>query len=735
MPSLEELNPEQRAAVLAGDGPILILAGAGSGKTRVLTYRIAHLIEDRGVAPDTIMAVTFTNKAAGEMRERVAAMVGGGARLPWVSTFHSACARILRRDAVSLGYTANFSILDEADALAVLRRVIEEAALPAAPAAEIVRSRIEQARNDGIAPDAFTVAAADSREQAIAHIYRLYDERLRAINAIDFSGLLMLVHTLFERAPEVLAQWQSRARHLLVDEYQDTNRVQYLIVRALSAQTSNLCVVGDEDQSIYRWRGADIRNILDFERDFPAAQVFKLEQNYRSTKTILAAAHTVISNNLERKAKRLWTENSAGDLITLFTGLNERDEADFIAREIARLSAADQPSSTVPIRPADVVVFYRVNAQSRVIEEALVRRRIPYFVAGGVRFYEHREIKDLLAYLRVIANPADAVSVERMVGAPPRGIGAKTLEIAAEVARIENVATFEALGRLEAVSRVQLRIAKQASELYLWMRDLEGRAASMRVRSILDEIIERTHFADYLGAMENGLTRRQNLAEMLSAADAFDAEDSNAGLADFLERIALVSDADQAVNQGGRVALMTLHTSKGLEYPAVFMAGMEEGIFPHSRSRDDDRELEEERRLCYVGMTRARRLLYLTNTLSRELYGQRNDSRPSRFIREIDPALLNRIAPERPGAPFRTPPRGIHIDYSTSQLDDGDGADDSDDAGQVAVGMRVTHATFGSGVVRRREGRGDAAKAWVHFDRGGLKLLVLRFAHLRPADA
>jgi ATP-dependent DNA helicase UvrD/PcrA len=728
MMKLDDLNPAQRDAVLAPDGPILILAGAGSGKTRVLTYRIAYLLAERRAQPERMLAVTFTNKAAGEMRERIATLVGGQARWPWVSTFHSACARILRQEAGALGYRANFSILDEGDAMAVMRRVIEEAAIGGAPTPEMARARVEQLKNDARGPEAFaTEAGGDGRDAALATIYRLYQARLLAMNAMDFGDLLLGVYQLFERDPAALLRWQERAGHLLVDEYQDTNRVQYLLVRALSARSGNLCVVGDEDQSIYRWRGADIRNILDFERDFPQAQIFKLEQNYRSTKTILAGADAVIRNNRERKAKRLWTENETGEPITYLTAVTERDEADFIAREIGRLCSEGGVSAS------DVVVFYRVNAQARVLEEALVRRRVPYYVVGGLRFYEHREVKDLLAYLRVLANPADAVSVERMVGAPTRGVGAKTLEAAAQTAAQDEITLFEALGRLETNSRVALRAGKQAGELYAWMHELSERAPTMKVRAILDEVISRAGFLAYLDGMQDGATRRQNVAEMLSAADAFDAEGQNGGLADFLERVALVSDADRIGERGGRVALMTLHTSKGLEYPVVFIAGMEEGLFPHFRSQDNGGEVEEERRLCYVGMTRAQRLLYLTNTLTRELYGQRSESRPSRFLGEIDPALLNRIAPQRPDAPLRRPGQGTYIDYSTSQLSEDD-ADSAADGDGFPVGARVIHQTFGRGVVRRREGRGAAAKAWVHFDRGGMKLLVLKFANLRPAE-
>jgi DNA helicase II / ATP-dependent DNA helicase PcrA len=717
---LDDLNPAQRDAVLAPGGPILILAGAGSGKTRVLTYRIAYLLAERGARPERTLALTFTNKAAGEMRERVAAMMGESEHLPRMSTFHALCARVLRQEAQLLGYTRNFTILDESDSLATIRRMLEEAHLADSPPAEIVRARIDQAKNEAIFPEQLAEAAGSARERTIAELYALYQQRLREMNSMDFGDLLLLVHRLFETNREVLIRWQQRAEHLLIDEYQDTNRVQYLLVRALSAASGNLCVVGDEDQSIYRWRGADIRNILDFERDFPAALVFKLEQNYRSTKTILAAAAAVIQNNRERKPKQLWTENADGELITYYTGLTERDEADYTAREIARLVGEGT-------RPADIVVFYRVNAQSRVLEEALVRRRLPYYVVGGLRFYDHREIKDLLAYLRVIANPADAISLERAIGAPPRGIGAKTLEIIAEVAARDHVSMFEAMGRLETESRVALRIAKQASSLYSWMRDLIAHAEDLSVRSILDQIVAHSGFDNYLANLADGKTRQQNFFEMLAAAAAFDAEHGAGGLGDFLERVALVNDADQLASTGGRITLMTLHTSKGLEYPVVFIAGMEEGLFPHIRSQDSTHEIEEERRLCYVGMTRARRLLYLTNALSRELYGNRQDTKPSRFLNEIGQALIRRIAPEdaRPGV-LRPPSHEPYVDYSDSQLPAEEGTPAS-----LNVGARVYHQTFGRGIIKRREGRGDAAKVWIAFEQTGLKLLVLKFANLR----
>jgi DNA helicase-2/ATP-dependent DNA helicase PcrA len=730
MPSLnlDDLNSAQRDAVLAPDGPTLILAGAGSGKTRVLSYRIAHMMAERNAAPEGILAVTFTNKAANEMRERVASLVGGGPRMPWVSTFHSACARILRQEIAALGasYDRNFSILDESDTLAAIRRVLEDAQLADSPPPELVRARIDQAKNEGQFPLDVAENASDGRERTLAQVYQLYQDRLAGMNALDFGDLLLQTYRLLRDSPDALARWQRRAHYLLVDEYQDTNRVQYLLVQALSSLSGNLCVVGDEDQSIYRWRGADIRNILDFERDYPTAQIFKLEQNYRSTKTILATADAVIQNNSERKAKRLWTDNAVGDPVTYYTGMTERDEADFIAREIGNLTAPENTRTVT--RPTDIVVFYRVNAQSRVLEEALVRRRIPYYIVGGLRFYDQREIKDLIAYLRVMLNPADSIALGRIIGVPPRGIGDKTVEVMSSVAANEGITLFEAMGRMETESNIALRTAKAAGNLYAWMRDLMARASTLGVRAMLDDIIVRTGFAAYLEAMVDGASRRQNVAELLAAASAFDADHGPGGLGEFLERIALVNDSDQVSAAGGRVALMTLHTSKGLEYPVVFMAGMEEGLFPHMRSQDNLREIEEERRLCYVGMTRARRLLYLTNTLSRELYGRRDDLRPSRFLREVDHDLIRRIAPEAEPRPLLRPPsREPYVDYTDSQVSDHDAA-----GTDLAIGVRVMHQTFGRGVVRRREGHGDGAKVWVNFDRGGIKLLVLKFANLRP---
>ncbi len=715
---LDDLNPAQYQAVTAGDGPLLILAGAGSGKTRVLTYRIAYLLTERKFGPEELLAVTFTNKAAAEMRERLAGLLGAHASRLWISTFHSACARILRQDIEHLGYRRNFTVYDESDSAAALGSAIEAANLPGAPNLGVVRVRIDQAKNEGLTPQDLAASSVSADAAAIAEIYRIYQQRLRDLNALDFGDLLLLTHLLFQAHPQVLERWRARFNYLLVDEYQDTNRVQYLLLRALAAGKDNICVVGDEDQSIYRWRGADIRNILEFERDFPAARVFKLEQNYRSTKTILAAAHTVIVHNTERKEKELWTDNERGEPITCYTGATEREEADFIAREIARLCQESY-------KPSDVVVFYRTNALSRVIEEALVRRRIPYYVVGGWRFYDRQEIRDLLAYLRVIANPADAVSLTRLIGAPPRGIGERSIEALEMGAARERVTLFDALGRAETESSIALRIARQITALHQWLRGLIAKAPTVTVHALLEEVIDASGYLAYTERLTDAAARRENVDELLAAAASFDAEFGGpGGLGDFLERVALVSDADQVAEKGGSVALMTLHTSKGLEYPVVFIAGMEEGLFPHSRAEAPS-DIEEERRLLYVGMTRARRLLYLTNTLSREQYGRRQESRPSRFLAEIDAALIRRAGPPPRNEPIRIPSREPYVDYSESQLPEHEGD------GEIAVGARVEHPTFGAGVVRRREGRGEGAKAWVHFDRAGTKLLMLKFARLR----
>ncbi|SRR5579875_680594 len=721
--SLDVLNSSQREAVVALDGPVLIIAGAGSGKTRVLTYRIAYLIAARKAAPQQILAVTFTNKAANEMRQRVAQLVGAAAQSPWIGTFHSLCARILREHAEAVGYRRDFTIFDESDSFALLRTVVSEINLAYGPTPEMARQKIEQAKNEALTPSDLAATAQSPHQLALAEVYKVYRQRMRALNAVDFGDLILLVHELFTQQPDVLARWQERFRYLLVDEYQDTNHVQYLVIRALARASSNLCVVGDEDQSIYRWRGADIRNILDFERDFPQARVFKLEQNYRSTKTILSAAQSLIRHNRNRKPKELWTANEVGQPVTLYTGLTERDEAEFVVKEIQRL--ANRKEATLE----EIVVFYRINAQSRPLEEALVRRRIPYRLIGGVRFYERREIKDLLAYLRVLVNPSDELSLERLIGAPPRGIGNKTLSALKRHAEGNAIDLMQAMGYVEGLSEVPLRIAKKVTELYEWLCDLRQRLSQMTVKAVLEEVLAKTRFLEYLATLPEAEGRHENVAELLSAAQAFDIAHGAGKLADFVESVALLSEVDE--ERGGRgVSLMTLHTSKGLEYPVVFIVGLEEGLFPHNRSQDDEAELEEERRLLYVGMTRARRLLYLTNVRSRELYGVRQEAQPSRFLAELEPSLVRRTGAIETSS-FVVPSwKDSYVDLSDGQPFFGEG--DSPGVTQtLRVGARVEHPTFGPGYVRRLEGRGESTKAWVHFDRGGLKLLAVKYARLR----
>src|SRR5579875_3307615 len=461
--SLDVLNSSQREAVVAIDGTVLIIAGAGSGKTRVLTYRIAYLIAARKAAPQQILAVTFTNKAANEMRQRVAQLVGAAAQSPWIGTFHSLCARILREHAEAVGYRRDFTIFDESDSFALLRTVVSEINLAYGPTPEMARQKIEQAKNEALTPSDLAATAQSPHQLALAEVYKVYRQRMRALNAVDFGDLILLVHELFTQQPDVLAR-----------------------------ASSNLCVVGDEDQSIYRWRGADIRNILDFERDFPQARVFKLEQNYRSTKTILSAAQSLIRHNRNRKPKELWTANEVGQPVTLYTGLTERDEAEFVVKEIQRL--ANRKEATLE----EIVVFYRINAQSRPLEEALVRRRIPYRLIGGVRFYERREIKDLLAYLRVLVNPSDELSLERLIGAPPRGIGNKTLSALKRHAEGNAIDLMQAMGYVEGLSEVPLRIAKKVTELYEWLCDLRQRLSQMTVKAVLEEVLAKTRFLEYL---------------------------------------------------------------------------------------------------------------------------------------------------------------------------------------------------------------------------------------------
>ena len=633
MKLLHNLNPPQKEAVLHGEGPLLILAGAGSGKTRVIVHRIAYLIKERGVQPWQILAVTFTNKAAGEMRERVEKLLGGG-ELPLISTFHSACARILRREIHLLGYDSNFAIYDDKDAEKLLKEIVaglnlDEKRFPA----RMFAAAIDDCKNGGLAPA--DVPGGDYMGEKIAAVYAAYQERLKKCNALDFGDLLMLTVRLFEEHPEALARYRERYRWILVDEYQDTNPIQYRLVRLLAGERRNLCVVGDDDQSIYRWRGADIRNILEFEKDFPGVKVVKLEQNYRSTSTILAAAGSVVAKNRGRKRKTLWTENPAGDKVVYRRLSDEREEARVICREIERFVRQGGALS-------GAAVFYRTNAQSRVIEDAMVADGIPYHMVGGMRFYERLEIKDILAYLKVLVNPADEIAIKRIINTPPRGIGHATVDKIAEQAALKGILFHEALREAAGSGLLARGPQGKIAGFVELLERFRALAEAVPLAELAARVIEETGYAAKLKEerSEESADRLANLQELLSALQEFERTSEERTLAAFLEQVALISDLERGEKRAESATLMTLHAAKGLEFPLVFMIGMEERLFPHVRSLEDPEQMEEERRLCYVGMTRARERLYLTNARRRRIFGQEQCNPPSRFIADIPQELL-----------------------------------------------------------------------------------------------
>jgi len=726
---LDTLNPPQREAVLHNEGPLLILAGAGSGKTRVLTHRFAHLVHAANVRPEQICAVTFTNKAAGEMRERVDRLLGTQSAR-WLGTFHSLCARLLRRHADCLGLPRDFAIYDDADQRTLIRRVAAELNLSEQlfPPARLLHA-IDRAKNDDLRPDELARQAVDTYNERIALAYRRYQELLAANAALDFSDLLLRTLDLLRHHPDVLDRYHRTFRYLLVDEYQDTNVAQLRMLRAIAGEHRNLCVVGDDDQSIYRWRGADLRNILEFERDFPGAKVIRLEQNYRSSQTILDAAGGVIAHNRGRKGKRLWTENGRGTPVVLFTARDEHGEARFVRDEIERA----RDSGTVL---GDIAVFYRTNAQSRALEDELARARVPYTIVGGMKFYERKEVKDLIAYLRVIANPLDGLSLARIINTPPRGIGGTTLETLNEAVRASQRSLFDVVldpagAPLSAASAHRVAgFAETLRRLCAAERD--------SVTGLLRTVIEESGYLDRLlaSATPESESRADNVRELLTVTEEFDARAPESGLGAFLEQMALVTDLDGFSASPDRVTLMTLHTSKGLEFPLVFVIGVEEGLFPHERSADSAEGIEEERRLCYVGMTRARRQLYLVHAARRHLFGRVQENLPSRFLAEIPAHLLDRRQQEY-SAP-RAEDGEPTIDYSYSQVDDGwRGARrfpspprSAQSAGGIRPGARVRHREFGVGVIRRVEGTGEQCKLTVVFERGGSKKLLQRFAQL-----
>ena len=753
---LDGLNDAQRLAVLATEGPTLIVAGAGSGKTRVLTHRIAHLIKDKGVPPTSVLAITFTNKAAREMQERLRHLVGPVVKAMWVSTFHSACVRILRRSGSRLGYTSTFSIYDEGDAERLMAQVVRQLDYdPKRLPARAMRHGVSAAKDQLIDPEMLADRAIGWFEKKVAEAYRLYQQRLVESNAVDFDDLIMQTVRLFREHPDVLADYQRRFRYVLVDEFQDTNVAQYELLKLLAAEHRNLSVVGDGDQSIYAFRGATVRNILDFEADYPEANVILLEQNYRSTQTILSAANAVIANNLERKPKNLWTAIGSGNPIVRYQAENEHDEAAFVVEEVERLHEAG-------LGYGRVVVFYRTNAQSRPLEEVFVKAGLPYKIVGGVKFYDRREVKDLLAYLKATVNPLDTVSLRRVLNVPRRGIGDTSERAIDRFATEEEIPFGEALRRAGEVPGLGARQVRAVADFVAVLDELAAGAEEGRSPSVL--VQDAWTLSGLLRELEadtsiEGQGRVENVRELQSAAEEYELREgleAEPTLAGFLESIALVTDADQVEAGSQSVTLMTLHTAKGLEYPVVFIVGMEENVFPHVRSIGEPRELEEERRLAYVGITRARERLYLTNAWSRTLFGATSYNLPSRFLKEVPEELVS-VAPAqakagaagsgpaswgdsspafgagrssfnaRPGAPpvsfDRQPtPAERLAGRQRGALDLG-----------LAPGDEVVHRQWGRGTVATISGQGERAMAEVDFPGLGRKRLLLRYAPLtRP---
>jgi DNA helicase-2/ATP-dependent DNA helicase PcrA len=724
---LEGLNPQQRAAVLHDGGPLLIVAGAGSGKTRVLTHRIAWLIAERNVSPGQVLAITFTNKAAGEMKERVATLVGPRAKTMWVSTFHSACVRIVRAEGKRLGFSSSFSIYDADDSRRLMTIVCRDLDLdPKRFAPRSIAAQVSNLKNELIDYETAKSQATNYIEKTVAEAYALYQDRLRRANALDFDDLIMTTVTLLQLFPDVAEHYRRRFRHVLVDEYQDTNHAQYVLVKELVGSgegRSELCVVGDADQSIYAFRGATIRNILQFEADYPDATVVLLEQNYRSTQTILSAANAVIAKNPDRKPKRLWSDAGAGEQIVGYVAENEHDEAAWVAGEIDRLS--DEHG----VRACDVAIFYRTNAQSRVFEDVFIRVGMPYKVVGGVRFYERREVRDALAYLRVLVNPTDTVSLRRIVNVPKRGIGDRAEACLDAYAERERTTFWEALRHCEDVPGLATRSLNAVQEFVTLVEELMAvAAADSSPADVLEAVLDKTRYVAELQAsgdpQDEG--RVENLEELVSVAREFEEARPDGTLGDFLEQVALVADADEVPDgdeSGGVVTLMTLHTAKGLEFPVVFLTGVEDGVFPHMRTLGDPKELEEERRLAYVGITRAEQRLYLSRALVRSAWGSPSYNPASRFLEDIPAGLVTWS-----GATER----------SASQV----AADKAIRRGRVAgpglrpilnlsPGDRVSHDSFGLGRVVAVRGAAEQAEAEVDFGSDvGTKRLLLRYAPL-----
>ncbi len=720
---LTALNEAQKRAVTYHDGPLLVLAGAGSGKTRVLTTRIAYLLLEKGVDPYNILAITFTNKAAREMRERIAATVPELVHDLWVFTFHATCLRILRRQSGFAGYTANFVIYDTDDQKTVIKDCLKELNLDDKKfSPQAMLSAISQAKNMLYGPAEMEKKSYDYFSQIACKVYKLYQDKLRQNNALDFDDLLMQTVLLLQNNPAVLNYYQEKFRYILVDEYQDTNHVQYVLVNLLAQKYRNLCVVGDPDQGIYGWRGADIQNIMSFERDYPDATAIVLEQNYRSTRTILESANEVIRHNQNRKEKKLWTAGSPGNPITVFTARDEHAEARYVVDQINRWHYVLKK----PYR--NFAVLYRTNAQSRVLEEKFLIAGIPYTIVGGLRFYERKEIKDVLAFLRLLVNPNDRLSLRRVINEPKRGIGAASINKIFTRADETGLAPLTLLESASATSGLTGKAAHAAAIFGQTMGDIRKRMPALPITALAQMVLDETGYWRALESEQTveSRTRLDNLREFYSVTGEYDRQGVGSGLEDFLASLALVTDLDNYEQNADQVTLMTLHSAKGLEFPVVFMAGLEETVFPHSRSMEDRHELEEERRLCYVGITRAMEHLYLTHCWQRTLYGNTRMNEPSRFLQELPPDLLN-----------TRDPLDIHTQKDYANSAGGGSSKETDQAdkhqGQnisFSVGEQVYHRKWGQGTIMEVRGKGDKTELKIEFPGLGIKTLMARYAPL-----
>ncbi len=720
MDILATLNPAQREAAEAIKGPVLILAGPGSGKTRVITHRVAYLLKVCGVSPHHIMAVTFTNKAAREMKERLEQLLGEAVGALTVGTFHAICARILRLEGEATGLKSSFVIYDEDDQLRLMKQVLEELNLDHKQyAPQALRSAISAAKSRLMSPEDYARWVGSYFEEIVHRVYQRYQELLGQGQAVDFDDLLMRTVRLFNDHPKILARYQSRYVHILVDEFQDTNIAQYELMKQLSGKYRNLCVVGDPDQSIYSWRFADLRNILSFEKDYSEAKVVFLEQNYRSTRTILDVASDVISANVLRKPKKLWTENEDGASVTVIESYNAEEEAQAVVGEIEKLIGQEE----IDLR--DCAVMYRVNAQSRALEETFLRYGVPYKLVGGTRFYQRQEVRDVIAYLRVIHNPQDDVSLTRIVNVPGRGIGQKTVNVLQSWARLHNTSLLEALKQVVEEEKLPQRIAQAVVGFDALISELKARSHELGLSGLLNEILEHTRYREYILAKEDGEERWENVVELRNVASEYDEFGPEEALALFLEKVSLVSDIDELDEKADAVTLITLHQAKGLEFPVVFIVGLEEGILPHRKSVDDPEQMEEERRLCYVGITRAKKRLYLLRSYRRSLFGGSTANPPSRFLRDISPHLISprALCEDSPtpvasgdlGQDFRPSPRSLSVLA-------------------LKVGDHVHHSKFGPGIVMNCLPAKDDQELTVVFEAAGVKKLLASLAPLEKIE-